>query len=215
MMVKNAGRVMVCGRSGSGKSTWTKARLARFGRVVVLDPMDEYAALGFRRVRTLRALLAGIKAGWAGGFRLAYVPAFGTDAQALHELSHLLLKVQAPYKAARESRKLALVVDELADGFPTGAPAQGLDGFSRVARQGRHYGIEVVGITQRPSGVDPVFRGNCDTRVFFSLTEAIDLDAVARMIGRDHARTVGRLAPHEYLKRDLDGTIKRGRNKIA
>ena len=52
--MKDARRIGVYGASGSGKSTLVKAMIGKAPRVVVFDPMDEYArALRFHRVTTL------------------------------------------------------------------------------------------------------------------------------------------------------------------
>lgn len=44
----DAKRILVCGKSGSGKSSYIKALIEFHSRVIVFDPKNEYGKLGFK-----------------------------------------------------------------------------------------------------------------------------------------------------------------------
>lgn len=58
----NATRILICGKSGSGKSSVIKALIAKHNRIIVFDPKNEYAELGFSiftdRAKFLEATLS-------------------------------------------------------------------------------------------------------------------------------------------------------------
>ena len=183
----NAGRIGVWGASGSGKSSYVKQRLGRGGRVIVFDPLDEYGAEGFKAIRhnhrgALNDVLAAMKANWRG-FRLAYVPPNGSEALALSALCRLLMAAQEPYRKTGKGAPLTLVVEEMNLSFPVSGGAAKCPGFAEVCSRGRHYGIEVIGLSQRIAEVDTRFRGNCTETVVFRQKGPRDLAAAAAELG--------------------------------
>lgn len=209
--VKDARRIGVYGASGSGKSTRVKDLMRGAERVVVFDPMDEYASHRFARCTSLARVLAGMKRGWAGGFRIAYVPPSNREAEALHKLALLLMQAQAPYRDERDARKIVLVVEELNLSFPVAALPRDIYGMGELCSRGRHYGIEVIGVTQRLAEVNTRFRGNTSEAYFFRQSDHVDVQAVGRMLGPQWAKHVQELQDHHYLRR-VGGQITDGKN---
>lgn len=210
--MKDAGRLAVYGRSGSGKTTRVKALLKGRRRVVVFDPMDEYGRLpGFKGARSLSAVLELLKKGWRSGFKIAYVPAGDFPAK-LHHLAKLLWQAQAPYAAGDDTRKLTFIVEELSLGYPSARLPRGLDKMDQVILQGRHRGLEVIGVTQRPAEISATFRGNANEAYILALGDELDHARVLRSIGKEHEAKLRALQPHEFLHWK-DNKIKKGKNK--
>ena len=214
-MQKDADMIGIYGRRRSGKSTQIKERTQNHNRVVAYDPMEEYGAYGYKTCKSMKHVLQAIKAGWSKGFRVAYVPPTSKlgAMESLHKLSWLLLNVQKPYFNNVPIPKVLFVVDELKKAFPgSGLPDQ-FDGFVEMCERGGHYGIDLVGASQRVSKVNTVFRGNCSERYFYAQNEAIDVDAIVKMVGREHRQTIQRLQTHEYLRLQ-DGIVTPGKNSL-
>ncbi|MGD1880016.1 MAG: helicase HerA domain-containing protein [Kiloniellaceae bacterium] len=210
----NAGRVGVWGRSGSGKSTYVKGLIAARSRVVVFDPLDEYGKLrGFVTLRSVEALRIEMAKRWRGGFKLAYVPPSMQEAAALDRLSLLCLRAQVPFRDGKDRRQLTLVVEEMNLCFPVNGLPGELRGFGEICSRGRHYGIEVVGVSQRIAEVATRFRGNCTATVVFAQQGPRDLRAAADALGFADPVEVRGLGDHEYLRAE-NGTIERGKNRL-
>ena len=181
-MAKDAKITAVYGRRGSGKSTLVQSLLKGRKRVVVFDPMAEFASQrGFVRVSCFRDLVAALRKGWGRGFKIAFVPDDDFK-KVLHGISHVLWGAQAPYDAGRDDRKVTLVVEEMNLCYPPKDLPAGQEGFVRAILQGRHRGIEIIGVTQRPALVHPNFRSNAHDTYVFALEDHQDVQAIRRRV---------------------------------
>jgi hypothetical protein len=202
--------IAIWGRRGSGKTTLTKKLLGGHRRVIVFDPMAEYAGAGFRRCDSLEAVLRALKAGWGRGFRIAYVPS-GDFPRMLHGLATLIWHAQSPYQTGADRRELLFVVEEMNLGYPATKLRADYSGMTKITLQGRHRGISIIGISQRPAGVSADFRGMVAETYVLPLSTALDLRAVTDVYGREHDRALRALRPHAWL-RFLDGQVITGKN---
>lgn len=175
----NAGRIGVWGASGSGKSSWVKQQIAQRGRVVVFDPQAEYPG---KRIASLEAVRQEMRANWSR-FRISYTPPPGKEPQALSALCRLLMAAQRPFKETGRGAPLFLVVEEMNLSFPVAGGAARCPGFAEVCSRGRHFGIEVYGVSQRIAEVDTRFRGNCTETVVFRQKGQRDTGAAALELG--------------------------------
>lgn len=190
----------IYGRRGSGKTTLVKQLVGDRPRLVVFDPMGEYArTAGFRRVASVAGVLAQLKAGWGSGFRIAF-DVQGDYAEQLHSLAVLLWQAQEPYDAGRDCRPITLVVEEMNLGYPATSQRRNLDGFTHACLQGRHRGLEVIGVTQRPALVHPNFRGNAAVSYIFALEDEGDVAVMLKKLGRKHDAQLRGLADFAYLR---------------
>lgn len=187
--------------------------LARRRRVVVLDPLDEYSEVAPMRAETLSDVLATIKDRWPSDFRIRYVPSRTVDpAPALDLLSAMLLSVQEPYRQGRDTRQITLAVDEMALAAPNvRKPSQG---FAALCVRGRHWGIALVGTSQRMAEVSTTFRGNTQEDYIFPLRAAVDREAALKLIGSEYRRELEALKPHDCLV-FRDGQITTDKNPPA
>ena len=211
----NAGRIGVWGRSGSGKSSYVKKLIKGRKRLIVFDPLAEYGPeLKMRTIEHVRRnslddVRAGMAKSWPG-FRLAYVPPAGNEAAALSALCRLLMAAQKPFKdGAKGAAMMTLVVEEMNMSFPVAGGDQKCPGFAEMCSRGRHFGIEVIGASQRIAEVSTRWRGNNSETIILAQKGKRDIDAATAEIGTDR-RTVVALQNLEYLH-EKGGTITQGK----
>lgn len=208
-MIKDAEVIAVFGRRGSGKSTRVKNLLRDQHRVVVFDNVREYGAEGFHVVESLIELREAMADGWSHGFRLAYVPGRAGRLEAFERVAELLLTAQRPYFDSLDSREIMFVVEEVNLVYPNRPNAS--PAFTECILQGRHYGINLIGVTQRPTLLSPNFRGNARKWDVFPLEYHDDRAEVLKKIGPDWAVALRNLQNHNYFS-IRDGEVSEGSN---
>jgi len=180
---------------------------------VVFDPLGEYSAEGLTEIdHKTRDGLDRVRQAMAKSwrtFRLAYVPPAGREMAALNGLSRLLLRAQGNYQATGQGAKILLVVEEMNLAFPVAGGSDKNPGFAEICSRGRHYGIEVIGVSQRIAEVATRFRGNCSETVVFAQKGARDTDAAALEAGASKEQ-IKRLKNLEFV-RTRDGAIETGK----
>lgn len=225
-MRKTAFQIIVAGGKGQGKSALTKEIARARSRVIAFDVLGEYPAQGYRAAYSFAQVLQYVRKGWRRGFRIAFIPpqpppdipdaiAKNWHAWQLSELCDFLCKVQQPYYDTPDGRapsiaKLLLIVEEMAWSYPSHCPYAG---FQKICTLGRHYGIDVIGTTQRFPDVSTKFRGTCDLQFFFAQHDHNDLQVIGRMIGPAARAQLQRLRPHEFL-RVFRGRVEAGKNRL-
>lgn len=221
-MRKDAGQILISGCRGSGKTTRQRELIEGRARVIALDPMDSGFKRGFKRCTSKAQLIAGIKDGWASGFKLQ-VPT-GIERSAclafIAEFVPLLFAVQEPYNTARRDmtgKEITLVVDEADLFFPSDRQAPAVQAaIDNITRRGRHYGIETVAATQRLAQVSTTYRGNCTEHYFFAQADHTDIDAALKILGREQRKALTALKPHCYLHKSMTvgGSVTLGKNRM-
>lgn len=179
MSANQADITALIGSTGTGKSAGHKARLKSRPprRSIIWDPQDEYSGTIFQsRLKLLDHVTrhATFAAVFRPGDRLSDYPA------AFDWLCRLVYAVG----------DLTFTVEELADVTrPNHAP----DAWSAITRKGRHKGLSVVAMSQRPASVDKTFFGNCTVIRCHRLTYQDDVETMARLFG-PYVRPAGRAA---------------------
>lgn len=200
----SAGEVLaIFGRRGSGKTHLARRLVAQLPRLVVFDPIGEWAP-DARPVEGVEGVLAAMRRSWRS-FRVS-LPVARLWPRELHRLARLLWDAQAPVG----SPPLWLVVDELSLSYPVRPLPAALWGMPRLVLQGRHRRIGILGIAQRPALVSADFRGQVHRLVSFALPSSIDRGVVAQQLGSQWAAPLAQLRPFQFLEQDQDGAVKRG-----
>ncbi|GHU01497.1 hypothetical protein FACS1894186_4320 [Alphaproteobacteria bacterium] len=140
-----------------------------------------------RRIAGMKSLEAAMRKDFTGGFKYLYVPTFGAEVEELDQLCYLLVAANAGYAQGQHQAKTTLVVDELDQSFPSGITQRNpRNGFAYLCRRGRHYGINLVGISQRTAQVDVCFRGNLSGAYYFRHADQLDIDKAVQTLGRQY-----------------------------
>lgn len=198
MTVSNKAHIMaVLGASGSGKSTFVKREISRgHPRLLVWDPLAEYQGETVGKAADLLAALKRPK------FRVVFRPSHDPNVRAA--------QFDLVCRAAMAAGNLTLVAEELR--FVT-TPSRAPLGWAQVCLTGRHKGLRVYGLSQRPASIDKDFLGNCTRIRTGRLAYAADVKAVAAAIGQ--ADEIGRLEPLQWIEKDMEtGKISRGTIKF-
>jgi DNA helicase HerA-like ATPase len=214
MITKDAKRIAIFGASGSGKSTLAKQLLKERDYVIVFDPLMEYAQrTGYVKAETQVELVRQLKRRWfQKRFHIAYCPRNGADyPRELHEISGILVRLRHAYFSGLDRRKMTLVVEEMNLSYPVSGLKPDMTGFRDLCSRGRHYGVEVIGISQRMAEVNTNFRGNASETYFLRLAEHNDLTAARKVMGPVWVDTLRSLPKFSYLKRSEDGRIEAGK----
>lgn len=200
-ITKQAQRVGLFGASGCGKTTKARSLTAGLKRIVYFDPLAELTnSAGVRVFYNIEQLKKALKACFCSGFRFDFVPTFGKEIKELNDLSYFLLELQRGYKNSLHAAQLTLFVDELDIAFPSGITLKDpQNGFAYLCRRGRHYGVNLVGISQRPHQVDICFRGNCSGIYWFRHAEPSDIDTAVKAIGREYRDKIRNLSNYEFI----------------
>lgn len=200
-------RVGIFGASGSGKTTKALDLIKSCQRLVVFDVLDDFVGK-FRRFTSLDDLKVFLIKNYVKGFRAAYVPPYGSEARALSDLSEFLKNLQVGFKLRQHNAKVTLFVDELNRSFPLGLTKQKpLNGFGFLCNQGRHYGVNIIGVSQRVSMVDMPFRANLSDLYIFRLADFNDVKAAAAMIGSKYRPRILDLPNYKYIYKNENGVL--------
>tara|TARA_R110002073_G_scaffold29354_1_gene92606 strand:- start:6642 stop:7223 length:582 start_codon:yes stop_codon:yes gene_type:complete len=173
------------------------------------SPRDFTVKDGYYQAHTIAGLLKYIKKKWHGNFSVVFRPPETGIPEALHNIALALLKLQLGYYNGEHTGKIMLAVDELNISFGHKRPRQ-FDGFERAILQGAHYGLELMGATQRPTLVHPDFRDNATVVYFFPVMGDVG-DVVRACLGSEHAKELKGLKNHSFIVTD-NGDISRGKN---
>lgn len=218
-MKKDAKLIGIWGGRGTGKTTRQKELMrgadgrGRPWGLIALDPMNEFT--GMSRVGSVRDVAGIMKDHWYKGFAVSLSTGHRENdcLKALRELVPLLFAAQGPYRRGEKSAKeITLIVDEAHKFFPNRkfSPGEG-DAEQDLIALGRHYGIEVIGASQRLAKVSTEFRGNCAEHYFFRQSDYNDTAAAAQFVGSQNKDRLMALKPHHYLHFSA-GQIREGKN---
>lgn len=165
----------VIGASGTGKSSYIKQELLRnYAQLIVWSPLedtDDYASFcGGVVVRKITDLIAQVKAGAAA---IVYWPAAGSDKE---------LKAQFDLfcRVVFECRGAHVLVEELSQvTMPSWAPPA----WKKLSTAGRHRGLTLIGVSQRPANIDKDFLGNCTEVRCYRVNYDADAKVMADSLG--------------------------------
>lgn len=187
------------GSSGSGKSAAVKQWLDQYTgarRLFIWDTMDEYGAYAKR----CNALTAVLELSKQSEFAVRYVPggAAGTK---------LADRFDTFCAIAYAAGDCALVVEELQTVTQPGrAPAA----WSDCTLRGRHKGLRVIGVSQRPASVDKNFYSNATLVRTGRLNFVDDVRCMANILGVPDEQIAG-MKPLEYVERHMaNGQVSTG-----
>jgi uncharacterized protein len=141
----------------------------------------------------IKADLPSLLAEWVGGDKAITVldvsglppevlgPVVGTMLRIVYDALYWGMKLPV---GGRE-QPLLVVLDEAHRFLPEGIDTAAHRACSRIAKEGRKYGVGLMIVTQRPSDVDPTVLSQCGTMLALRMTNPQDRHAVASAIPDD------------------------------
>ncbi len=209
--VTEASCIAVFGRRGSGKSTRVKDMIASARRVIVIDTLGEYVRdCGYERADTVAQVRDLMVDGWKSGYRIAYCPVRDFAAKG-HVLADFLWQARHRYEGRRTADLVTVVVEEANLVIPNRQMRAGQDAMLRLALQGRHRGIGITMVSQRPALVSADIRSQAADVYYFGLTDPLDCRVVDRQCGAGWGDKARALPEHSYIKWS-NGLISQGKN---
>jgi hypothetical protein len=205
------GKVGIFGASGYGKTTLAYQLVTERPRVIVFDPLDQWGPdFGLPSFEDGEAFKTALATAWYGSCRLAYVPRAECEPLELDQLARFLLACQAPYKRGLDPRPITLVIEEMDLSYPVHALPAGYGGMATLCNRGRHYGVELIGLSQYPAQVSTRFRANMDQVYSFNLPFDAHRKSLVQNFGA-RIDELGQLRPHRYLHA-AGGAVESGCN---
>ena len=177
----------IYGASGTGKTTLARYLIKDCKRLIVFDPMGDYAkGRGWTTCHSItghNGVEGVVKKKDCKNFKIAYIPTAGNEPEDLHKLSLFCLWLQSGYpKNKKIQNQLTLVADELNLGYPARSHKEKYNGFPSICSRGRHWGINVYGISQRVAEINTRFRGNTSSMYILRQGDLMDIDTLSRML---------------------------------
>lgn len=163
-MSKDAECDFIVGKRGMGKSTLLRGLVTKHPRVIVVTPAKADFVRGYLQAHNESQIVVHVRNHWKRGFRIAYKPQFEVDDEigpikALHRLVVYCKRLMQPYDDGQHNDKILIAVDEVTRFFPHHRP-KGMNGFKWAILEGRHFGMNLLCATQRPTLIPPDFRDN-------------------------------------------------------
>jgi hypothetical protein len=178
---------LVFGKRGSGKSFLAKKLLQQHDRYIVYDTLGEYTeGVIVQDLEELKALWGKV---YRRPFRIIYQPLdpdgeFPIIATYVLRCGNVTLLIE---EVDRYARPLAMCQQ-----------------FKEIVQRGRHNNIALIGVTQRPPGVDRLLTSQAKKMCIFNTSEPRDIEYFKDVIGDTVAAKIEQLKQYEYVEW-LDG----------
>jgi len=207
----------IFGQRGTGKSTLMDELIKPLNHVILFDFLGTRKPsadkLGMVHTKSCLQAIDIMKANYGRGVKIWYQPPPDPKGQqeALSVLSHMIWDMQQKqYDKTGDAANITLAVDEMSTSFPVLKLKDGLDGFNLLLTGGRHYGVNIIGASQRPAQVGKEFTSAAEVKFFLQLSEPLDLNVVGLTAGKPTIETVRNLQTLEYV-RYQKGSISTGK----
>jgi hypothetical protein len=174
---------LIFGKRGSGKSYLAKKLLQQHSRYIVYDTIGEYTeGVIVQDVEELKALWGKV---YRRPFRIIYQPLdpdgeFETVAQLVWRCGNLTLLIE---EVDRYARPLAMCLP-----------------FKEIIQRGRHQNIALIGVTQRPHGVDRLLTSQAKRMCIFNTSEPRDVEYFKDVVGDLVAGKIAELKQYEFVE---------------
>lgn len=178
---------LVFGKRGSGKSELAKILLRQHPRHIIFDTLGEYTdGVVVENIEQLKALWGKV---YRRPFKIIYQPLdpegeFPIVAQLVLACGDITLLIEECDRYAR--------------------PLQMCLPLKEIVQRGRHRNIALIGVTQRPPGIDRLLTSQAKKMCIFNTSEPRDIEYFKDVIGDKVAAKIEALKQYEYVEW-LDG----------
>ena len=173
--------ILIFGKRGSGKSYLAKKLIENEQRIIIFDTLSEYTdGVVFEDHQKFVEFWRKI---YIHPYRLIYRP----------------LKPDEEIEDIAESVYLignvCFVVEEI-----DCTAYQISESFAHVVQRGRHKNITLIGITQRPYGINRLLTSQSKEIFVFNTNEPRDREYLKNLLGQEVEQKLDALRQYEYLK---------------
>ncbi|MEO1151377.1 MAG: zonular occludens toxin domain-containing protein [Pseudomonadota bacterium] len=189
----------VYGVRGGGKSTLARHLVANDARVIAFDPQRDYQGEAWRVATTRSEIIAALKSEGLSRFRISYCFDTGTTdpVSEMVWLADVIAHLQKKYRS--DGIGLSLVVDEAHEAFPNRPLSKDEGPLRRLVMQGRHLGVGLTVVTQRPANISTMIRSQA-TEVYALALSRRDDRVAAADLREGAAPAVASLSGYDFVK---------------
>jgi len=176
--------ILIFGKRGSGKSYLAKKRIEIEPRLVVFDTLGEYENGVIFGRENYEQYLEFWRKVYRGRFRLIYRPIIPTiEIEQICELVYTL-------------GNCCFLVEEI----ECYCSAQQIsDTFAKIVQLGRHKNITLIGISQRPYGINRLLTSQAKEIYIFNTNEPRDREYLRTLLGQEIEPKLDALKQYEYV----------------
>lgn len=187
--------ILIFGKRGSGKSYLAQKLIETESRLIVFDTLSEYTGgVVFEKYENF---LGFWREHYQQPFRLIYRPL--QPDQEIEEIAALVYALG----------DVTFLVEEI-DCYCTAFQIS--ESFAHVIQRGRHKNITLIGITQRPYGINRLLTSQAKEIFIFSTNEPRDRDYLKILLGQEVEPKLDQLKQYEYLHwQDSTGELQIGK----
>lgn len=174
--------ILVLGKRGSGKSFLVKKLIEKEPRLFVFDTLSEYEmGVVFENEKNLVAFWRTV---YRRNFRLVYRPLIPDE------------EIKSACRLVYTLGNLCFVVEEI-DCYCSSFQID--ENFAHVIQRGRHKNITLIGITQRPYGINRLLTSQAKEIYIFSTNEPRDRDYLRTLLGQEIEGKLDALEQYQYV----------------
>ena len=172
--------VVIVGKTGTGKTYYANEYLYEYNRVIIIDPLDEYAGLAFNTYSDLIMHCMDNPI-----FRVKMID---IQPDTLEEVSSIAYGLGS----------CCLCVEEAQRSIPWGREELP-ESFADILYRGRHLNLSLVVVAQRASTINIALRSQYTKIISFSQTEQADLEWLFKCTGYKEVYDLRTFTGHEHF----------------
>ncbi len=175
--------ILIFGKRGSGKSYLAQKLIDNESRLVIFDTLSEYTdGVVFEDYEKFAIFWRRI---YQHPYRLIYRPL--EPDQEIENIAELVYTIG----------NCCFVVEEI-DCYCTAYQIS--ESFAHVVQRGRHKNITLIGITQRPYGINRLLTSQAKEIYVFNTNEPRDREYLRTLLGQEIEAKLDQLDQFEYVK---------------
>lgn len=177
--------ILIFGKRGSGKSFLADKVIATEPRLMVFDTMGEYKNGIVFGAEEFEPCLDFWRQTYRERFRLIYQP-IKPDAE-IDDICSLVYTLG----------NMCFLVEEI-DCFCTSHQIS--NNFASIIQRGRHKNITLIGVTQRPFGINRLLTSQAKEIYVFNTNEPRDREYLRNLLGQEIDAKLDALEQYQYVK---------------
>lgn len=184
--------ILIFGKRGSGKSYLAERLIAKEKQLLIFDTLCEYTNGVIFCRENYEQFLAFWRERYRRPYRLIYQP-LNPDVE-IEQIAELVFAIG----------NITFLVEEI-DCYCSSFQID--PSFAHIIQRGRHKNITLIGVTQRPFGINRLLTSQAKEIYVFSTNEPRDRDYLKNLLGQAVETKLDQLGQYEYLhwRDDVEG----------